>query len=147
VLLLQNTGYLATQPSGMTNVVDNSYLSYEYGGTNTPANAFIIEARYVDDSGGGEGVVKLRDAQFDFVYVDFQTPLSPPGSASASPVLSIARSGNNVIVSWTNGAGYVLQESTSLALGSAGWTNIGTANPSAPVAIGGTPLFFRVKSP
>ena len=41
-LLLQNTGYLANPPSGFTYVVDNSYLSYEYGGTNTPANANAV---------------------------------------------------------------------------------------------------------
>jgi hypothetical protein len=27
------------------------------------------------------------------------------------------------------------------------WTDIGTANPSAPIAIGATPMFFRVRSP
>src|SRR5439155_21696151 len=80
VLLLQNTGYLVSQPVGMSNVVDNSYLSYEYGGTNSPSNAFIIESRYVDATGGGEGVVALRDAEFNFVWVDFQNPLAPAGT-------------------------------------------------------------------
>jgi hypothetical protein len=69
------------------NVVDISFLSYEYGGTNTPASAFIIEARYVDANGGGEGVVGLRDTDFNFVWVDFQNPLGPPGTGR--PVISI----------------------------------------------------------
>ena len=69
-LMLLNSGYLAAQPT----VVDNSFMSYEFGGTNTPANAFIIESRYVNASGGGEGVVTLRDADFNFVWVDFTAP-------------------------------------------------------------------------
>jgi hypothetical protein len=143
VLLLQNCGYLASQPSGLTNVVDTSALSYEYGGTNTPANAFIVESRFVDATGGGEGVVQLRDADFNFVYVDFLNPLAPPGTTP--PVLTINRSGANVIVSWSNGPGFILQKSSSLAPTS--WTDVGTANPSAPIPTSTGPLFFRVKSP
>jgi hypothetical protein len=142
-LLLQNSGYLASQPTGLTNVVDTGVLSYEYGGTNTPANAFIIESRFVNASGGGEGVVQLRDADFNFVYVDFLNPLAPPGTTP--PVLSINRSGANVIVSWSNGPGFILQKSSSLAPTS--WTDVGTANPSAPIPVSSGPLFFRVKSP
>jgi hypothetical protein len=143
VLMLQNTGYLAVQPSGMTNVVDNSFLSYEYGGTNTPANAFIIEARYVDASGGGEGVVTFRDADFTFVWVDFQNPLAPPGTLP--PVLTVTRNGTKVVVSWTNGPGFVLQTANTLS-NQTGWSDLGTQNPQE-VTIGTTPQFFRVKSP
>jgi hypothetical protein len=143
VLLLQNSGYLASQPTGLTNVVDTSVLSYEYGGTNTPANAFIIESRYANASGGGEGVVQLRDADFNFVYVDFLNPLAPPGTTP--PVLTINRSGANVVVSWSNGPGFTLQKSSSVAPTS--WTDVGTANPSAPIPASSGPLFFRVKSP
>jgi hypothetical protein len=145
VLLLQNTGYLINQPSGMTNVVDNGYLSYEYGGTNTPANAFIIETRYVDGSGGGEGVVGLRDTEFYFVWVDFQTPLAPAGTVS--PVLSITRSdASHVTVSWSNGPGFILQQTSALSPQPASWTNMGTSNPHT-LSIGTGPQFFRVISP
>ncbi len=140
LLLLQNSGYLVNQPNGFTNVVDNSFLSY----ANTPANAFIIETRYVDTTGGGEGVVTLRDAEFNFVYVDFQNPLAPPGTSQ--PVLAITKSGNNVVVSWSNGPGFMLQQTSSLAPGHI-WADVGTANPSVPIPVGGSPLFFRVKSP
>jgi len=61
-------------------------------------------------------------------------------------VLTITRSGSNVIVSWSNGPGFVLQKTGSL-VSPISWTDVGTANPSAPIAIGGTPLFFRVRSP
>ena len=98
----------------------------------------------MDASGGGEGVVTLRDADFNFVYVDFQNPLAPPGTVP--PVLSISRSGNNVIVSWSNGPGFVLQKTSSLGP-NAVWTNVGTSNPSAPIPIGSGPLFFRASSP
>jgi hypothetical protein len=142
-LLLQNSGYLAVQPGGLTNVVDTSLLSYEYGGTNTPANAFIIESRYIDMTGGGEGTVTLRDADFNFVYVDFTNPLAPPGTVP--PVLTITRSGSNVTVSWTNGPGFMLQRATTLS-GIPDWTNVGTSNPSALIPITGAAQFFRVKS-
>ena len=123
---------------GMTNVVDTSFMSYEYGGTNSPANAFIIEARCVVP-GGTEGVVTLRDADFNFVWVDFQNPLSP------APVLYIQKSGSNVIVYWSNGPGYILQAKSSLSPQTA-WTNLGTQNPQTIPISGGT-RFFRVVSP
>jgi hypothetical protein len=144
VLLLQNSGYLASQPVGYTNVVDTGFLSYEYGGTNSPANAFIVESRYVDMAGGGEGAVTLRDADFNFAWVDFQNPLAPPGTLP--PVLTITRSGGNVIVSWTNGPGFMLQKTSSLS-GTPVWTDVGTQNPSAPIPATGTAQFFRVTSP
>jgi hypothetical protein len=139
MLLLQSSGYLASQPSGYTNVADTSFLSYEYGGTNTPANAFIVESRYINPAGPS---APLRDAEFSFVYIDFQNPLAPPGTVP--PVLTITKSGSNVIVSWTNGPGFILEKSSSLT---GGWTTVGTANPSAPIAIGGVPQYFRAKSP
>lgn len=142
VLLLENSGYLAAQPSGMTNVVDTSFLSYEYGGTNSPANAFIIEARCVVP-GGAEGVVTLRDADFNFVWVDFQNPVAPPGTVP--PVLSIQKSGSNVVVSWTNGPGFILQ-TKSLLSPQRPWSNLGTANPQT-IPIGAGASFFRVVSP
>jgi len=138
VLLLQSSGYLPGQPT----IVGNNFLSYEYGGTNTPANAFIIESRYVDASGGGEGVVKLRDGNFNFMFVDFNNPVAPAGTTP--PVLRIAKSGANVVVSWSNGPGFTLQKTSSLA-SPVSWTDVGTANPSAPIATAGTPLFFRVR--
>lgn len=143
MLLLQNSGYLANQPTGLTNVVDTSVMSYEYGGTNTPANAFIIESRYIDMTGGGEGAVALRDADFNFAWVDFQNPLAPPGTVP--PVLSIRKSGTNVIVSWTNGPGFILQYTGALSAHPT-WSNLGTQNPLT-VAIGAGPQFFRVVSP
>jgi hypothetical protein len=141
-LLLQNSGYLANQPFDMTNVVDTSLMSYEYGGTNTPANAFIIEARYVMPT-GGEGTVALRDADFNFVWVDFQNPLAPPGTLP--PVLSIQRSGSNVVVSWSNGQGFILQTTGAISAHPA-WSNLGTQNPQT-VPLGTGPQFFRVVSP
>jgi hypothetical protein len=123
--------------------VDNSFMSYEYGGTNTPANAFIIEARYVDPTGGGEGTVTLRDADFNFVWVDFQNPLTPP--VTAQPVLSIRQSGSNVIVSWTNGPGFILQTTSTLSAHPT-WSNLSTQNPQTiPITPGAQ--FFRVISP
>lgn len=108
---------------------------------------FFYAATYVqlDASGGGEGVVALRDAEFNFIYVDFLNPLAPTGTAP--PVLTITRpDATHVTVSWNNGEGYVLQQNASLS-SAASWADVGPANPSAPIAIGSTPLFFRVPSP
>ncbi len=144
LLMLLNSGYLADQPDGFTNVVDNSFLSYEYGGTNAPANAFIISSVYIDASAGGEGVVTFRDADFNFAWVDFANPLSPPANTASSPVLSIAQTGTNVTVSWINGPGFILQTASSLS--QAVWANLGTQNPQT-VAITPQNQFFRVVSP
>ena len=144
-LLLQNTGYLANQPVGYTNVVDNSYLSYEYGGTNTPANAFIIETRYVDASGGGggEGVVALRDAEFNFVFVDFLNPLTPTAvvvPAFNPPVLS----NGQLTISWT-GTGTLLQ-SDSLAKPMSQWTSVTSTSPYVVTPAAGAPrTFYRLQ--
>jgi hypothetical protein len=140
MLLLQNSGYLLSQPAGYTNVADTSFLSYEYGGTNTPSNAFIVESRYI----AAGPATALRDAEFSFVYLDFQNPIAPPGTVQ--PVVSITRNGGNVVVSWSNGPGFILQQTSSLA-GTPVWSTVGTANPSAPIAIGSGPTFFRVKNP
>lgn len=139
MLLLQNSGYLVPQPVGYTNVADTSFLSYEYGGTNTPANAFIVESRYINTTGPA---ATLRDAEFSFAYVDFQNPIAPPGTTP--PVLSIAKSGGNVVVSWSNGPGFTLQKTSSL-VSPVSWTDVGTANPSAPIPTTDTPVFFRVR--
>jgi hypothetical protein len=136
-LMLINSGYLANQPPGLTNVVDNSFLSYEYGGTNVPNNVFMIDAVTISTNGGNDTVV-FTDADFNFVWVDFQNPLAPPGTTP--PVVSISRSGNNVIISWSNGPGFTLQTASSL---SGPWTNVGTQNPQT-VAITPQDQFFRV---
>ena len=79
VLMLLNSGYLANQPTGMSNVVDNSFLSYEYGGTNVPNNVFMIDAVTISDS----DAVVFADADFNFVWVDYANPLAPPGTVPA----------------------------------------------------------------
>jgi hypothetical protein len=109
-LLLQNSGYMASQPT----VVDTSFMSYEYGGTDSPSNAFIIEARAIDPAANnGVGAAVLRDAGFNFVFVDFLNPLAPPGTVR--PVLSISRTdASHVVVSWNNGPGFILQTNNSL---------------------------------
>ena len=139
-LMLLNSGYLANQPAGYTNVVDNSFLSYEYGGTNVPNNEFIINSVTITNNGSGDSVV-FADADFNFVWVDFKNPLAPPGTLA--PVLSITRgSGNNVIVSWSNGPGFTLQSATTLSP-KPNWTSLGTQNPQTIPATGQA-QYFRV---
>jgi hypothetical protein len=61
-------------------------------------------------------------------------------SISGLPVLSISKSGANVILSWT-GSG-ILQSATSL---SGPWSDINDINPQSLIA-GGSQQFFRVKA-
>jgi hypothetical protein len=67
------------------------------------------------------------------------------------PNLSIAHSGNSVIVSWPNTGSYTLQQDNNLASGSWGTSGytISTANGTNSITI--TPpmgsLFFRLKNP
>jgi len=142
MLMLLNSGYMATQPDGFSNVVDTSFMSYEYGGTNVPNNAFIISSVYIDNTDGvpGDGVVTFRDADFNFAWVDFTNPLAAP-SATIPPVLSISRSGSNVTISWSNGPGFTLETTSSLSNPS--WASLGTQNPQT-IAITAQNQFFRV---
>jgi hypothetical protein len=142
MLMLLNSGYLAAQPTGSSNVVDTSFMSYEYGGTNSPANSFIISSVYIDTTGGGEGVVTPRDADFNFAWVDFTTPLAPAGTTPVAPVLSITRTGSNVAISWSNGPGFALQTTGLLSL-TPTWTSLGTNNPQT-FTITATNQFFRL---
>jgi len=110
---------------------------------------------------------RILDAQWQGVpvgWADFRNPIggngAPPtslvgmptlgmsvvGPGAAKPALSISRSGDNVIVSWTNGPGFILQQTTSLGPGDS-WTDMGTANPSAPIPITNTAVFFRARGP
>ena len=140
-LLLINSGYLANPPEGTENVVDNSFLSYQFGGADAPAGSFVIEARTIDASGGGEGTVVLRDADFNFVWVDFKNPLT---LAAAPPALSVTTSNGSVTVSWpTSVAGYTLQGTGSLT--SPTWAAVpGVVNNSVTVTPASGPQFYRL---
>ena len=133
MLLLQNSGYLA----GQNAVVDTAFLSYEYSGTNT----FSIEARYINPS-GADGSADLRDANFNFVWVDFKNPLTPASSAPTLPALSVNRQGAQLQVSWNGGAGFVLQQSGVLGPNST-WVDMGTQNPQT-LSPGTTNRFLRL---
>lgn len=62
-----------------------------------------------------------------------------------SPVLTITHSGNKVIVSWSNGAGFRLQQTGDLS-GSSVWGELGTQNPQTNAITPGN-AFFRVIAP
>ena len=86
----------------------------------------------------------LRDAVFNFVYVDFLNPVAPAGTVP--PVLTITRpDAAHVTVSWSNGPGFLLQETGTLAPNHT-WTSLGTQNPQT-LTLSGGPQFFRVVSP
>lgn len=135
MLLLQNAGYLA----GQADVTDNSVLAYEYIG-----GKFIIEARHAESSSNGNDVFPLRDTDFYFAWVDFQSPLAPKGTAVVvQPNLSATRQGANVVISWDAAStGYVLESTGSLP--AAGWTKVNNVvNNSITVTPSGA-QFYRL---
>ncbi len=144
MLMLINSGYLPTQPSGFSNVVDECFISYEYGGTNVPNNVFKINSVYIDTSGASP-VVTFRDADFNFVWVDFANPLSPASTAPVQPTLSVSSvTGTNLTISWTNGPGFILQSTPSLS--NPTWTAVstGTNNPAVIPILPAGSQFFRL---
>jgi hypothetical protein len=144
MLMLLNSGYLATQPTGYSNVVDDSFLSYEYGGTNVPNNVFMIDSVFIDTSSGSP-VVTFRDADFNFVWVDFTNPLAPPITIPPPPMLTVASyTSTNLTISWSNGPGFILQSTSSLS--NPAWTAVatGTNNPAVVPILPTGSQFFRV---
>lgn len=64
---------------------------------------------------------------------------------AVSPVLTITRNASNVIVSWTNGPGFILQQTDDLS-GIPAWADLGTQNPQT-IALTSGNAFFRVRGP
>jgi len=144
MLMLLNSGYLATQPTGFSNVVDDSFLSYEYGGTNEPNNVFMINSVFIDTSGASP-VVTFRDADFNFAWVDFTNPLAPPSTTPTPPVVSVTSfTTTNLTISWSNGPGFILQSTPSIS--NPTWTAVatGTNNPAVVPILPTGSQFFRV---
>ncbi len=144
MLMLLNSGYLPTQPTGFSNVVDECFMSYEYGGTNSPNNVFVINSVHIDTSGSSP-VVTLRDADFNFAWVDFANPLSPPSTAPVQPTVSVTSvTSTSLTISWSNGAGFILQSTPSLS--NPTWTPVstGTNNPAVVPILPTGSQFFRV---
>ncbi len=139
MLMLQNSGF---RPFNGTNVVDNSFFSYEYGATNAPANSFVIESRYILSNAGPDnlGDTPLRDADFNFVWVDFHNPLAPPALPPVATI-SISTISGGYSLTWTAPAGFVLQSASSLT---GTWTTIPNATSPWTVTSSGAKTFYRV---
>ncbi len=74
MLLLQNAGYLASNPA----LADDASLTYEYA-----EGRFIVESRTVVASGAFD-TFPLRDTDFYVTWVDFTQPLAPTPVESAN---------------------------------------------------------------
>ena len=66
-------------------------------------------------------------------------PLTPP----ASPVINVATSGNNIVLSWTEPGNWVLESSPTLAVVS--WTPVQTNGSPVSVSMSGN-QYFRLRS-
>ena len=141
VLLLQASGYLASNPVEP----DNTVLTYEY----TQTNKFVVESRYVSSGTGPQGMdeTPLRDADFYFAWLDFKNPLTPTAvvvvPAFNPPVLN---KDGLLTISWT-GTGTLLQ-STNAALPMAQWTTV-PGSPTSPYnvtpAAGAPRTYYRLR--
>ncbi|MEI6781181.1 MAG: hypothetical protein WCQ21_09710 [Verrucomicrobiota bacterium] len=141
VLLLQASGYLASNPVEP----DNTVLTYEY----TQTNKFVVESRYVSSGTGPQGMdeTPLRDADFYFAWLDFKNPLTPSAvvvvPAFNPPVLN---KDGLLTISWT-GTGTLLQ-STNAALPMAQWTTV-PGSPTSPYnvtpATGAPRTYYRLR--
>jgi len=134
-LILQAVGRL---PSN-TSLVDTVTLGYE-----ATSEGFVVEARAVDASApDSASAVQLRDAGFQFAWVDFTNPLSPP---TRTPRLAVERSGSNLRLSWDgDAANQVLESSPSLV--KPAWTPVtdGSAG-SITLPNSAATLFFRLRA-
>jgi hypothetical protein len=94
----------------------------------------------------------LREPLTDYSLTGGFWSLISVVQTAGAPSLTIAHSGNSVIVSWPVTAGYVLQQNSNLAV-PAGWAtsgyNVTTASGTNSITI--TPpaghLFFRLANP
>jgi len=120
VLLLQEAAFLP----GSTSVADNNFLSYQFtpaaSGTN---GTFVIQSRHTASG----GTFPLTDTSFYFAWVDFKNPLAPAVSTTqpAAPTLSITKSGNSAVISFSASANGFTLEKTSALGPQASWTSVG----------------------
>lgn len=117
------------------------------GGGGTSTGGSYSMSGTISQSGGGKfsGGSYSLDSGFWSVAIAIQTP--------DAPFLSVVRSGENLVISWpTNSFGFVLQETTTLAV-SGSWQN----SSPAPVVSGTMNIltlpaspglkFYRLKKP
>lgn len=145
VLLLQEASFL---PSS-TNLADNNFLSYQFvpaaSGTN---GTFNILSRHTASGGN----FPLTDTAFYVTWVDFQNPVSPVAAPSTGggPSLSVAKSGNSIVLTFSADAnGFTLEKTTALGPNAA-WTPVGTIGQgnlagSYTVPASGSAEFYRLR--
>lgn len=119
--------------------------------TNNPASDSNA-LRYQNSSHTGNGqiaqmtiwnrVLSTNEVTAQFAALTVQAP---------PPVLSIVRSGSNVILSWSSSADPAFALYSSPSLSSPGWTSAGTATVVGSQyvvtnAIGGSPAFYRLSN-
>jgi hypothetical protein len=76
--------------------------------------------------------------------------ITPPATQVQPPVLSIALSGSNVIVSWPQQGSFTLQGATALLNSGTAWTDIGTGTAAngqyvVTIPVSSQPTFYRLR--
>ncbi|HEV8544076.1 MAG TPA: hypothetical protein VGR78_16920 [Verrucomicrobiae bacterium] len=147
VLLLQEAAFLP----GSTNLTDNNFLSYQFtpavnaGGTN---GTFVVESRHAASG----GTFPLTDTGFYFAWVDFKNPLAPVTQTQGSaPSLSITKSGNSAVITFSSSANGFTLEKTSALGPQTSWTPVGVvgqgnlAGGSYTVPLTANAEFYRLR--
>jgi hypothetical protein len=162
VAVTPGTGYYATvtydnyyEPAGISYFID----WFDAGGTTLSSSGGPLD----DPNGPGTfapftqrfAITGVAPVNATRAGVRFQSsdgaPTYPSGATAdnlkfaISPVLAITRNGNNVIVSWKNGIGFILQQMSDLS-GVPVWTDLGAQNPQT-IAITPSNAFFRAIGP
>jgi len=79
-------------------------------------------------------------------YADYNSSYVYTAPPPSQPILTWTKTdATHMVISWTP-AGGTLLASPALAGPTKDWQPVGTANPSAPILITGTPQYFRVKA-
>ena len=83
--------------------------------------------------------------RFECSNPDFVSATADNFNFGIQPVLSISRKGTSVVLSWTNGPSFNLQQTSSLSQPTV-WTNLGSQNPQTNVITSGN-SFYRLIGP
>jgi hypothetical protein len=138
-------------------VGNNTSMTNTLQGLGSTVNNWLGHSQYIQDPDLAASIDEFRI--YDGTYLgadaaaDFQAGPDTLASDAASRRLSVALSGNQILISWpTSGTTFTLQSSGSLG-GAANWNAVGT-NPTVSngqnqvtVQASGTATFYRLKQP
>jgi hypothetical protein len=140
------------EPAGVSYFIDwfnaggNNFSSV--GGALDDPNGPLVFAPFTQRlviSGVAPANAVRAGVRFECSNPDFVSATADNFVLGIQPVLSISRNGANLVLSWTNGPGFNLQQTSSLSPTPV-WTNLGSQNPQTNVITSGN-SFYRLIGP